>query len=582
MIHRIFSSLPTFKELHFGPRLNLLFADKEVGSSPKHTRNSAGKSSVLEIIHFLTGGECGEGSIFRLPELIQHSFGMEFDLAGKRVAVSRSGASSDTLAVTADASAWNMEVKQSLDGSFTISGKDWERILGTGMFRLDQVPTPRPAYAPTFRSIFPYFARRMPGGFTEPHLHFVGAKPSGYQVAITFLLGLDWTIPQEWQIVRDKEEEIRKLKAALGEGDLAELVGKKAELRAKVASGESSAAKMRERLELFQVLPDFRELEREASSLAQQIGSLSDENTIDEALIGNLESALADEKEPSLVDLEKVYSEAGVVLREGTLKRFEDVKKFHQSVLTNRRQYLDGELSSAQGRITGRERMKERLDTRRREILTILRAHGALDQFLKLQNEYSRVVADLEVLRKRFSAAEMIEEGEAKLRIRRQELLLRLQQDYAEQSDNLKRAIVFFEEVSAHLYKQPAKFTPRETKNGPQFDITYQAERSPGISNMQIYTFDMMLMQVMHERKMGPGFLVHDSHLFDPVDARQVGTALVVGQELAARDGFQYVVTMNSDKQLEFQEEFDLTAYTLPVKLTDATDSGGLFGIRFG
>ena len=39
---------------------------------------------------------------------------------------------------------------------------------------------------------------------------------------------------------------------------------------------------------------------------------------------------------------------------------------------------------------------------------------------------------------------------------------------------------------------------------------------------------------------------------------------------------------MNSDKQPEFPEGFDLSEYLVPQRLTDDTESGGLFGIRFG
>jgi len=99
---------------------------------------------------------------------------------------------------------------------------------------------------------------------------------------------------------------------------------------------------------------------------------------------------------------------------------------------------------------------------------------------------------------------------------------------------------------------------------------------------MQIFCFDMMLMQLCAERGIGPGFLVHDSHIFDGVDERQIAKALVLG-ERAARDlKFQYIVTMNSDAiPREFPDNFDLSRYVLPVQLTDATEEGGLFGVRF-
>jgi len=144
------------------------------------------------------------------------------------------------------------------------------------------------------------------------------------------------------------------------------------------------------------------------------------------------------------------------------------------------------------------------------------------------------------------------------------------------------RAIVTYGEISALLYQRPAKFTPTETTNGPQFKIEVQGERSPRISNMQIFCFDMMLMQIVSARSMGPGFLIHDSHLFDPVDSRQVGTALQLGATLATENKFQYIVTLNSDKQIESPEGFTLSDYGMSVKLMDVTETGGLFGLRFG
>jgi uncharacterized protein YydD (DUF2326 family) len=120
------------------------------------------------------------------------------------------------------------------------------------------------------------------------------------------------------------------------------------------------------------------------------------------------------------------------------------------------------------------------------------------------------------------------------------------------------------------------------TPNGPLFDFHMQGSRSKGIKNMQIFCFDMMLMRVCARRAIGPGFLIHDSHLFDGVDGRQIVSALKVGAETAEELGFQYIVTLNEDDAFkETAEGFDVRQYVLPVTLTDATEDGGLFGIRF-
>jgi len=121
-----------------------------------------------------------------------------------------------------------------------------------------------------------------------------------------------------------------------------------------------------------------------------------------------------------------------------------------------------------------------------------------------------------------------------------------------------------------------------ETSNGPQFEFPMQGSRSKGIKNMQIFCFDMMLMRLCAERGTGPGFLVHDSHLFDGVDGRQIVSALKVGAETAEELGFQYIVTMNEDDAFkETTEGFNVNDHALSVVLTDAKEDGGLFGFRF-
>ena len=161
--------------------------------------------------------------------------------------------------------------------------------------------------------------------------------------------------------------------------------------------------------------------------------------------------------------------------------------------------------------------------------MAILKSHGALENFSRLQSELSRLEAEAETLRQRFSAAEQLEGQKTELEIERGQLLLRLQQDFHEQSSALRRAILAFEETSRALYEDAGSLTIRESLNGPQFDITIHGARSKGISNMQIFCFDMMLMRICAEQGIQPGFLVHDSHLFDGVDTRQVAKALQIG-----------------------------------------------------
>ena len=239
-------------------------------------------------------------------------------------------------------------------------------------------------------------------------------------------------------------------------------------------------------------------------------------------------------------------------------------------------------LRAAKSRIETRNQEKIKLDERRSEIMGILKSFGALDQFTKLQAEVGRLESQVELLRQRFDSAEKLEGTKSELDIARNRLLQRLRRDFTEQKERLSEVILAYEQTSEKLYEDAGSMLVDETANGPMFRFEIQGARSEGIKNMQVFCFDMMLMRICAKRGIGPGFLIHDSHIFDGVDGRQVIRALRVGAENAQELGFQYIVTMNEDDAFkETEDGFNLNDYILDVKLTDATDDGGLFGIRF-
>ena len=77
--------------------------------------------------------------------------------------------------------------------------------------------------------------------------------------------------------------------------------------------------------------------------------------------------------------------------------------------------------------------------------------------------------------------------------------------------------------------------------------------------------------------------MIHDSHLFDGVDERQIARALMLGAKATAGKPLQYIVTMNSDifDRLPLPEEIDRIKLVLSTRLSDETETGGLFGFRF-
>ena len=587
MIHGISSDLAGFKALTFSPGLNILLAEKSEGATDRQSRNGAGKTSFIELVHFLFGGNADKDSIFRSPELTPWSFEARVDIGGALVDVARSGTKPSRIQLQGDTSAWPLQPGlDAKSGDLIFSNEQWRALLGAVFFGLSDgdESDERLRFRPTFRSLFSYFARRQnSGGLLGPTQQSSMQQAWDQQVAVSYLLGLDARIPQEFQEVRTQEKAMAELRKAAKEGGLGRYFGTAADLRTRLTIAEARARRLAEQLTSFTVVPEYSELEREASVLTRDISVFNDENTIDRELILQLRNAIDSERPPAADNLDRLYREAGVILPGTVGKRFDEVATFHQAVVQNRRAHLANEIEAAERRIVERDRSREHLDGRRRQLMGILRSGGALEHYARLQEEAGRAEAEAEGLRQRLATAERIESTKVELEIERARLLKALQNDLHERQEVISEAILTFEELSNALYEKAGSLTISATPNGPTVDVRIDAQRSKGITNMQIFCFDLMLADLATRRGMGPGFLIHDSHLFDGVDERQVAKALQLGADHAASVGYQYIVTMNSDALPRdgFRAGFDVNSFVRQTKLTDVTETGGLFGLRF-
>lgn len=562
-----------------------MYVEKHPDSTLRHTRNRAGKTSLIEIIHWLLGANLSDGS--EDEQFRTHQFGMCIDLGDEKVTVERGPYSENGAPVTLKGLSTQAANKLGLSSptlfaEYTVNAKTWTDILGRVWFGIgDYEGVP---HSPSFRTLINYFVRReRTGGFSKPELIFSKQRAVSYQVNLTFLLGLDWTIPQEWESVRENESQIKQLRKAISDGKLSEAIGSTTELRTLLAVAENKLDKLVQRIRTFRVHESYNELEEEAASLAVQLRDLSNANQIDRETINEMIRSIEEEGSTVHANLAQVYSEVGITLPGQALRHFEVVKEFHEAVINNRRLYIQGQIKDAEQRIREREMRMRQLDERNSQIASVLNSHGALEQMTILQTERGRLEGEISNLRERFKAAQSIEGTKSRLEIDRQQLHLRLMQDYDEQSDLLNRAIVIYEEVSSQLYEDAGSFGIEQTTNGPEFYFTIHGSKSKGIKTMQIFCFDMMLARLTCERGLSPGFLIHDSNLFDGVDTRQVRGALKVGAKLAEEYGFQYIVTLNSDQLYEDDEERnEFDRYIVQPRLDDMDETGGLFGYRFG
>lgn len=588
MIRQVYSSLRSFKTLVFHPGLNILLCDKSPGATDQQTRNRAGKSSFIELVHFVCGGKCENDSIFLAPELVRHSFGLEMDVYEEKVRISRSASERSKIIIDkGQALKWKPKPKrEKKTNRWLVSNNAWRKVLGHAFYKLDDAANSddieQDPGSPTFRSLFPYSARRESnGGMHDPMRNSMMQQIGNMQVAIAYLIGMDWTIAQSWETIRCKEKQVRELKRIVSQGLLNEVLDSAASLRSRLVVAENKLKRIVETLASFRVHEQYHSLEREASSITKALASLSDEHQIDLRYLNELAEAMQGETPPAATDLQRLYGEAGIYLPDLVRKRYEDVLSFHESIVRNRRSYLESESRAASERTRLRDIKRKELDDRRAELMQMLKSHGALDQFISLQSEHGRLQGEVEVLKRRFEAASQLESTNTSLESERVRLVELLRQEFTEHGSVLDEAIRVFSDIVDELYGEQGQLEFHATHNGPEVRINIPGDRSRGIGNMEMFCFDMMLQHMSMQQGIGPGFLIHDSHLFDGVDPRQTGRALAVGARLAEEMGFQYIVTLNSDALSELPEDFKVEQYILEQRLSDATEYGGLFGLRF-
>lgn len=590
MILSIDSSLATFKHIEFRKGLNVLLSDTTPDASNKQTRNSAGKTSLVEIIHFLFGSDCDPDSIFRNQHLIDHTFAGELNIWGTKISVERSGAIPSRIYLLSGLEGRDdlpIQIEKGTERRF-LSNTNWKAVLGSLMFGLPinaEGTVFDESYTPSFRSMFSYFVRRHnSGAFMSPERQAERQQPWDYQENLSYLFDFDWRISREFREIKARENALKALKKATKDGAFGQIIGTVAELRSELAVAEKKAATRKSQLENFEVLDSYNDLVNKSAQAKSKLQALSRENISLRESLNHLEESLAAEKPPDPVSIDQLYQSAGIELPGVALKRLDEVQEFYNSVIQNRKTHLQKEMGMVSAQLEENQAEAISIDKDRQKYLKVMESKGALDDFLELQNELAKLEAEAAALREQFHAAELLEGEKTKLSTDRGNLLQRLQSDFKERKEALDDAILLVTESITELYDdRDGRFEISATAHGPEFEISIEGDRGGGISNMEIFCLDLALLNINAARRRGPGFLFHDSHLFDGVDERQVARALLLGEQATKGKNLQYIVALNSDifDRLPLNSSIKVEDVVLKTRLSDKAETGGLFGMRF-
>ncbi len=583
MIKEISSNNPKFKTVKFKPGFNVVLADRSIISTEKDSRNGLGKSSLINIIHFLLGGSPGKDKGLRRAALTNWDYKMIFTVNNKEFSVERNPTKFSEVILTGDFSDWPIQPRYDEEKKvFSLKNTEWSSLLGSKLFSL---PIESPGkYNPSFRGLISFFVREGADAYNDPFQHTAKQLEWDKQVQNTYLLNLNYEYAITLQHLKDKEEILNQLKKAAEQGLLNEFAGTIGDLEAERVRLIESVNKLEAELIDFNVHPEYKEIQKEANLFTAKIQEELNERNICEQLLTKYRENLGEEKEVSSASIQQLYKEAGIIFPDILIKSVEEISQFHTSVIKNRQDYLASEIKKLERQISLHDITIAKTSDKRKELMMILQTHGALEEHFKLQQRLIEKKQALTSVITKISNLQRFEEGKSDLKIEKEDLLKKMRRDYSERQEVIDEAIGIFNKNSEFLYDEPGNLVIDVKDTGYKFRIDIKRSGSLGIDKMKVLCYDLTLSQLKTNQTHKPDFLIHDSSIYDGVDERQIAKGLERAYGLSEEYKFQYICTLNSDNipfkdfSIGFNEKFE---NSIRLRLDDSTEEGGLFGFRF-
>lgn len=569
MIHEISSSRAGFKKFQFNKGLNIVLAEQTMEAGSVGISNSSGKSSLVEIVYFLMGGGASDTSPLKNPKVRGTPVSMRLDVADQQVDVTRIINKND---VTAE-----------LDGKKQVfDRKVWKQVLGERWYGVPQAGYDLGSDEPTAGRILPFLARvERGGGMEKPDKSWAQGRLSQSSATVAFLLGLPWRAASAWGELKDRERIIKNLVDLQGLKFLERVFGETQNLEDELKVLDAEIAKLATLLEERKVGEARVQVADRAEELQRRARAAGDEVMENARSLRTIERALSStgKDEAAQRFAQNLKGELGSLV----VKRLEKIEEFQVAVLNNRKMYLAEE----------RQKLLDRqlpLRNRHTTVLEELRKEVAAASTGGIWAEYEAHVKTLaerrgrrEALANRIAAVKALEDEKSALAALKKDRETTMNEALTKAQGHAQKLNAEFKDIVKSAIGSDAlkaELKLEATSERLVIEPEIESDSGKGVNNIRIWAFDLLMKHMEGPLGYKAGILVHDSHLFEPIDPAKVPDLLRVAKRRAEQEGWQYIVTLNAGALATAASDAELRDCINPQRLTDAPD-GGLFGFRF-
>lgn len=577
MLHRISANKGSFVPITFQPGFNVVLAEKAPGATEKHSRNARGKTTLIQAINYCLGGN--------LPKPLSPlgnlgwSFTLELDLFEERVSVTRSVKGGTRVKVDYPASL-APALSSFVDESSTISVDDWKFLLGLGLFSLDRVAeSGERAISP--RTLLSYVIRTE--AVKDPLKIIPQQAAWSSREHVAYLLGLNWELVRDLSRLDEESETYKAIAKATNANLLPKALRPEPELMLELAEAQRELDELQSRVSGFQIVEDPQGLIARADRLTEELKELRNESVVDRRMIELYKESMESSDEDSVAssDVADLYGEMQRAFTAEALRSFDAVAAFHEKLMGNRRRFLSAELERLHEQQTERDERIKEISARRNSILAVLDAGGALEELGALQAEAVQAAARVGEIETALNNVRELAQAQEDVRLRKAQMRQEAARDLNVKRRKLDAVAARFDRMMQDLYGVSGVLTAEVDDLGYKFSIKVATASSSGVTRMQLLCFDLTLMAEGVRSSQHPGFLVHDSVIFDGVDPRQVAAGLSLARKTASQSGCQYICTMNSNDVPPAIARESWFKNGIRRTVLD-TEVGGIMGISFG
>lgn len=460
MIHSIRSNHSSFKDVRFNTGFNVVLADRNRGgiSDDKQTRNGAGKTTLVEIIHFCLGAQVKKDSVFKNKKLQGWSFILELDIGNDIFEIERFTDNPYRIFINGNTSKLNMQYDYDNESKrFFVIPKEFNRVMLEQMYGIKQTDK---EHMLSFRELISYTVRRNVEGYKNAFEYFSKQQAHSIQICNAFFLNLSTDYAFQFQQIKEKKKKIDSYLNAAKSGTIGSFSLSIGELSTEVITRQKDVDQLKKQLDEYKIHPQYEKISKEADDITTEIHSLANNLLLRKLLLQKYEICLKKEKNDLLVsDIERVYAEVGIVFKEFVQRSLSEVFDFHKTIVSNRKEFLNNEIILLQKEIDDINDKILSLSNHRSDIMKILETHGALDEYVLIQDCYAKAKQKLEDTKIRLEYAEQIEDSKSRLKIENQELLIKSRQDYNERIEMREQAISLFKYNTEFLYPEAGVLT---------------------------------------------------------------------------------------------------------------------------